>query len=86
MQSNGSPPPVFDADEGRTYFLAELLIHPDMRVEDHVEDHEPIELTQTEAQILKLLRVRPIVNRSSSQKAAVKQMSGEQTGTLPPGP
>ncbi|MHB8971018.1 MAG: ATP-binding protein [Pirellulaceae bacterium] len=28
MAENGSPPPRFSTDEGRTYFLAELPIHP----------------------------------------------------------
>lgn len=28
MKKNGSPPPVFDTDENRTYFKTTLLIHP----------------------------------------------------------
>jgi ATP-dependent DNA helicase RecG len=31
MARNGSPPPKFSTDEGRTYFLAELPVHPEMR-------------------------------------------------------
>ena len=30
MAENGSPPPRFSTDEGRTYFLAELPVHPEM--------------------------------------------------------
>lgn len=28
MEENGSPPPVFETDEGNTYFLCTLHIHP----------------------------------------------------------
>ena len=31
MARNGSPPPKFSTDEGRTYFLVELPVHPEMR-------------------------------------------------------
>ena len=30
MANNGSPPPRFSTDEGRTYFLVELPVHPQM--------------------------------------------------------
>ena len=30
MAENGSPPPKFSTDEGRTYFLVELPVHPQM--------------------------------------------------------
>ena len=33
MAENGSPRPKFSTDEGRTYFLVELPIHPDMGAE-----------------------------------------------------
>ena len=47
MARNGSPPPRFSTDEGRTYFLAELPVHPDMRgvtlpgITDQVTDKSP---------------------------------------------
>jgi ATP-dependent DNA helicase RecG len=28
MQQDGSPPPVFETDEGRTFFLVRLPLHP----------------------------------------------------------
>jgi ATP-dependent DNA helicase RecG len=31
MARNGSPPPKFSTDEGRTHFLVELPVHPEMR-------------------------------------------------------
>ncbi|NJM00334.1 MAG: transcriptional regulator [Synechococcaceae cyanobacterium SM2_3_2] len=74
MQSNGSPPPVFDADEGRTYFLVELLIHPDIQAEDHVEDH--VDLTQTESQILTLLRSEPTSRKQVADVLGYEGRSG----------
>jgi ATP-dependent DNA helicase RecG len=68
MKQNGSPPPRFETDEGRTYFLAELLSHSEMQEQqwpqplgladedhdpDHDEDHD--ELSQTELQIIRIL-------------------------------
>jgi len=42
MAENGSPPAKFSTDEGRTYFLAELPIHPQMlkgkKAHDEVHD------------------------------------------------
>src|SRR5581483_10268901 len=60
-----SPPPHFDTDEERTYFLVELPVHPaflkahdEAYDEAHDEAHE--ELTETERRILRLLRHRPL--------------------------
>lgn len=82
MQSNGSPPPVFDTDEGRTYFLVELLIHPDIQAEDHVGDHvedhvgDHVDLTQTESQILTLLRSEPISRKQVADALGNEGRSG----------
>lgn len=70
MQSNGSPPPVFGTDEGRTYFLVELLIHPDIQAEDHVA------LTYTESQILTLLRSKPISRKQVAGALGYEGRSG----------
>jgi ATP-dependent DNA helicase RecG len=56
MRKNGSPPPRFDTDEGRTYFLVELPVHPAF-LEAHDEAH--VGLTETERRILQLLRDGP---------------------------
>ena len=47
MANNGSPPPRFSTDEGRTHFLAELPVHPELAggqdqdgVQDGVQDPE----------------------------------------------
>jgi ATP-dependent DNA helicase RecG len=72
LKNNGSPPPRFETDEARTYFLAEILIHPAFlqkarQVSDEVIDQvsdEDIEalretLGETELRILKLLKQGP---------------------------
>ena len=71
MVENGSPPPRFATDESRTYFFAELLVHPDMpgigrahdeaHVEAHDEAHDEAseELNQTELTILGFLENTP---------------------------
>lgn len=64
MRRNGSPPPRFDTDEQRTYFLVELPVHPaflEAHDEGHDEAHDEalVELTETERRILRLLRDRP---------------------------
>lgn len=43
MQRNNSPAPVFDTDEGRTYFLVRLPLHPafvQAEAEAHDEAHD----------------------------------------------
>ncbi len=54
MEKNGSPPPRFSTDEGRTYFLVELPVHPQLpRVQAYDEDQVAAQvLTDTEKRIL----------------------------------
>ncbi len=70
MRRNGSRPPRFSTDEGRTYFFVELMIHPQFRpthafnqgigeVQDEVHDevYDGVhDLTETDRQILRALR------------------------------
>ena len=57
MARNGSPPPKFSTDEGRTYFLVELPVHPDMRgVQAQVTD----QVTDQVRRLLSLLAKRPM--------------------------
>jgi ATP-dependent DNA helicase RecG len=73
MQRNGSPLPVFDTDEGRTYFLVRLPIHqaflepPEQahdevhdEVYDEVYDEARVEWTETERVVLNALRSGPL--------------------------
>lgn len=73
MKKNGSPPPRFSTDEGRTYFLVELPVHPQLPglethdgVHDggHDGDHD---LSTTGQRILFALAAEP---KNSSQLAS----------------
>ena len=62
MKANGSPPPRFETDEARTYFLAEIQIHPAFIGKAHDEAHDEAheeELSDTERRILATLRKGP---------------------------
>ena len=42
LKANGSPMPVFETDEERTYFLTTIPIHPDFLVSpenEHINEH-----------------------------------------------
>ncbi len=56
MSENGSPPPRFSTDDGRTYFLVELPVHPELPGfgQAHDEAHDE-DLNETEARILTFL-------------------------------
>ena len=65
MEKNGSPPPRFSTDEGRTHFLVELPVHPEMpglqvrewghdKAHDEAHD-EAHDLNQTEERIVNIL-------------------------------
>jgi ATP-dependent DNA helicase RecG len=44
MRANGSPPPVFDFDDGRTYFRVTLPAHPEYVVLDALRDAARLKL------------------------------------------
>lgn len=88
MSENGSPPPVFSTDETRTYFLAELPVHPEMVgfEQGHVEGHdegqdggEHPQLNETEAKILVFLASKP---KSRAEIAEMLGMSSNRSGYL----
>ena len=88
MTNNGSPPPRFSTDEGRTHFLVELPVHPEMpgvwQVHDEVHDgvHDEVhdgELTETEERILALLNSSP---HSRPEMADLLGMKSKRTGHL----
>ena len=87
MSENGSPLPRFSTDEGRTYFLVELPVHPDLpgleRAHDEAHDgahdgaHE--ELLETEAEILTFLDTGP---KSRSEIAEFLGVNTPRSGHL----
>ena len=81
MTANGSPSPRFSTDFGRTYFLVELPVHPQMSGKQaHVQAHDEAHvLNETEKRILVLLKSGPMATPRitaalghSSRSGAVK--------------
>jgi len=61
MKNNGSPAPKFSTDKGRTYFLVELPIQPEMQEQAHDEAHDEAHdaLNATEQKITLFLKNGP---------------------------
>jgi ATP-dependent DNA helicase RecG len=80
MAENGSPPPRFSTDEGRTYFLAELPVHPEMPGAEgtHEEVHEEV-LNETEQRLLIALEGGP---KSRAEMAESLGMKSRRSGHL----
>lgn len=88
MAENGSPPPKFATDEARTYFFAELLVHPDLpgigsahdeaHDEAHVEAHDETSenLNQTELTILRFLENTPQNRPAIARQLGLTSRSG----------
>jgi len=75
MKKNGSPPPHFETDEGRTYFLVELLLHPSfIPVEAPVE--APVALSETERQILRVCLDHPLSKQEILQALGYETLCG----------
>lgn len=92
MSENGSPPPMFSTDETRTYFLAELPVHPDMAGfgQGQDEGHERGQdegqvgeigtfLNETEMKILFFLADNP---KTRAEIAEMLGMSSSRSGYL----
>ena len=63
MAKNGSPPVEFTTDAGRTFFLVELPVHPDVsgvfQAHDEAHDEAHESLTDTEVRILRFVDAQP---------------------------
>jgi ATP-dependent DNA helicase RecG len=81
MRRNGSPPPRFDTDEERTYFLAELPSHPAF-IEAGVEAGvgagvgAEVSLSETELRVLRSLKKGPAGMREIVSALGQKTASG----------
>lgn len=90
MAENGSPSPKFSTDEGRTYFLVELPVHPQMPgvVQAHEEAHEGAhegaheELTETEARVLRFVQAQPKSRSEIAAHLSLKSRSGHLYKTI----
>lgn len=84
MAENGSPPPMFSTDEGRTYFLVELPVHPQLPGvgQAHDEAHEGAhdeayeELTATEISVLSFVQNQPKNRPEIARHLNLKGRSG----------
>lgn len=92
MEGNGSPKPVFETDEARTYFLVTLPIHSKAQVEaqvytDKVNSREiqaaAENLTEIEQQILKLCQKVPLSTREVASRLGHKSISGNLKKAFP---
>lgn len=79
MRRNGSPPPRFDTDEERTFFLVALPEHP-AYLNAHDEAHD--EMTETERQILRLLGDGPNSAPEIAHALGYRRRSGHLKKTL----
>ena len=66
LRNNGSPEPLFETDEARTYFATTIFIQPDFKakmtggsVNDSVNDSVNQELSKNEKVVLELIRSDP---------------------------
>ena len=62
LRNNGSPEPLFETDDERTYFSTTIYIHPDFEITASNEDvNEGVldSLNKNEKTILKLLKESP---------------------------
>jgi len=84
MSENGSPPAKFSTDDGRTYFLVELPVHPQMpgvgqgHEEAHHKAHDEAhdELTDTESRVLNFLSSLPQSRPEIAAYLGLKSRSG----------
>jgi ATP-dependent DNA helicase RecG len=80
MAKNGSPPPKFSTDQGRTYFLVELPVRPGMEGvglahhEAHDEAHE--ELSAAEVSVLRFVAEQSRNRREIGEHLGLKSRSG----------
>jgi ATP-dependent DNA helicase RecG len=80
MAKNGSPPPKFSTDQGRTYFLVELPVRPKMEGvgqahhEAHDEAHD--ELSAAEVSVLRFVADRSRNRREIGEHLGLESRSG----------
>ena len=74
----------FSTDEGRTYFLVELPVHPQLprvgqahdQAHDEVHDEAHDELTETETRVLRFVEVEPKSRPEIADHLGIKSRSG----------
>ena len=66
LQNNGSPKPMFETDEDRTYFLSTIFIHPGFLIEndglnDGLNDRLNDGLTKNEQDVFQIIKQEPTI-------------------------
>ena len=90
LKANGSPMPIFETDDDRTYFLTTILIHPEFTgsndlINDPVND--PVTLTESEQKVLHAIERNPSASYAkladtlgiseSTVKRAIQSLKGK---------
>ena len=77
MKANGSPPPQFETDEGRTFFAAIYPIHPQSVHRPQPESQPESELQSMKVRVLSLVAVGPLSKSEISKDLGQKKISGQ---------
>ncbi|CEG11613.1 Putative transcriptional regulator (fragment) [groundwater metagenome] len=57
MKSNGSPEPIFETDDERTYFLTTLMIHPEATISEQENPQVSEHVSEQTIQILDFYKI-----------------------------
>ncbi|MBW2596801.1 MAG: putative DNA binding domain-containing protein [Deltaproteobacteria bacterium] len=82
LEANGSPGPIFETDEERTYFLTTLHIHPESQVSGQVAGpvrgpvRGPVELTDIQYKILLECSTKPLSAKEITGRIGLASKSG----------
>ena len=80
LKANGSPMPVFETDEERTYFLTTISIHPDFLVSpehenEHINEHLNEHINQTPEYDLTDLEQRVLAAIQEDATVTIQEMA-----------
>ena len=80
LKANGSPMPVFETDEERTYFLTTIPIHPDFLVspeheKEHINEHLNEHINQTPEYDLTDLEQRVLAAIQEDTTVTIQKMA-----------
>lgn len=78
LKTNGSPPPIFETDNDRSYFTTILKIHPKAQVKAQVkaQDKAMVEITSLQLKILSESLIEPISKKEIAKRLGHKGISG----------
>lgn len=74
LKANGSPVPLFETNDERSYFTTILYVHPEAKVEAQVEAQ--VEITETQRRILSKSLIEPVSKKEIAKKMGHSTVSG----------